>query len=125
MTGLLSILFWLGKDCAWNGLIPSMWFIFVLPTLMIASDFAFSSLFEKVLRIIFPITLSCCPLSFLFDFIRKFFCFDLWRKSFWNFLMKSPLFVKLNICLHYFISNVLLDCFRQGLLLISFYVESG
>lgn len=45
---LLSILFWLGKDCAWNGLIPSMWIIFVLPTLLIACDFVFSSLFSEV-----------------------------------------------------------------------------
>lgn len=44
----LSILFWLGKDCAWNGLIPSMWIIFVLPTLLIACDFVFSSLFSEV-----------------------------------------------------------------------------
>ena len=45
---LFSILFWLGKDCAWNGLIPSMWIIFVLPTLIIACDFVYSSLFAKV-----------------------------------------------------------------------------
>ena len=48
MFFLRSILFWLGKDCAWNGLIPSMWIIFVLPTLLIACDFVFSSLFSEV-----------------------------------------------------------------------------
>ena len=44
----LSILFWLGKDCAWNGLIPSMWIIFVVPTILIALDFVHTSLYADV-----------------------------------------------------------------------------
>ena len=47
----VHILFWLGKDCAWNRLIPSMWFVFVLPTLGIMLDLACTSFFAKPLLI--------------------------------------------------------------------------
>ncbi len=36
---LISMLFWLGKDTAWNNLNPIMWLIFVVPTVIIAVDF--------------------------------------------------------------------------------------
>lgn len=41
------ILFWTGKDCAWNALIPSMWFVFTIPTLFIAFDFCVTSFFTN------------------------------------------------------------------------------
>ena len=43
----IHIFFWLGKDTAWNGLIPSMWVIFVIPTILVALDFSYTSFFNK------------------------------------------------------------------------------
>jgi hypothetical protein len=41
----LHMLFWLGKDCAWNGLIGPMWIVFLIPTVVIAADFVYVSFF--------------------------------------------------------------------------------
>eukprot|EP01038_Epipyxis_sp_PR26KG_P014646 gene14646-19677_t len=43
----IHILFWLGKDCAWNHGNGIMWIIFLIPTLLIALDFFWVSLFAK------------------------------------------------------------------------------
>ena len=45
------ILFWLGKDCAWNLEVPPMWVFFMVPTLMIGCDFAWKSMWKKRLVI--------------------------------------------------------------------------
>ena len=48
----LHVFFWLGKDCAWNHFgnyegDGRMWFVFMIPTLLIAADFSLTSLFRK------------------------------------------------------------------------------
>ena len=43
----IHIFFWLGKDTAWNALIPSMWVVFVIPTILVALDFSYTSFFNK------------------------------------------------------------------------------
>lgn len=43
----VHILFWVGKDCAWNlGILP-MWIAFFVPTFMVALDFSYLSLRSK------------------------------------------------------------------------------
>jgi hypothetical protein len=42
----IHILFWLGKDCAWNHLWPTMWWIFAAPTVLIALDFVWTTSFH-------------------------------------------------------------------------------
>jgi len=44
----IHILFWLGKDTAWSTDIPSMWVVFVIPTLTIAFDFVLVTSMIKV-----------------------------------------------------------------------------
>jgi hypothetical protein len=47
----IHILFWLGKDAAWNLRLPAMWAVFMVPTLLVGSDFAWKTLFKKRLVI--------------------------------------------------------------------------
>eukprot|EP01041_Mallomonas_annulata_P000343 gene343-612_t len=47
----IHILFWLGKDCAWNLLIPVMWIVFLVPTIMLAFDFMIMACTVKTLMI--------------------------------------------------------------------------
>ncbi len=42
----IHILFWLGKDCAWNNSWPVVWWIFVVPTVAIALDFVWTTSFR-------------------------------------------------------------------------------
>lgn len=44
----MHIVFWLGKDCAWNTLNKTMWIIFVVPTFIFALDYVFMTLTSKV-----------------------------------------------------------------------------
>ena len=41
----------MGKDCAWANSIASMWIVFTTPTIIIALDFVYCSLFRKHLMI--------------------------------------------------------------------------
>eukprot|EP01041_Mallomonas_annulata_P009176 gene9176-19010_t len=43
----LHVLCWLGKDCAWNHMNIIMWYIFLIPTLLVAVDFVWTSLRKK------------------------------------------------------------------------------
>ena len=43
-----SIFFWLGKDFAWNNIIPSMWVIFAIPTLLMSVDFVYVTFWHDV-----------------------------------------------------------------------------
>ena len=45
----VSILFWVGKDCAWNHLNAIMWIIFFIPTFLIAFDFVIITLINRVI----------------------------------------------------------------------------
>lgn len=47
----IHILFWLGKDTAWNRKRPDMWVIFMVPTLLVGLDFVWKTLFKKRLVI--------------------------------------------------------------------------
>lgn len=47
MSFCFSILFWLGKDHAWNTLNPYTWVLFVIPTFLVAADFALNTLFNR------------------------------------------------------------------------------
>lgn len=47
----VHVLFWLGKDVAWNREIPAMWVVFMIPTLLVGSDFAWKTLVKKRLVI--------------------------------------------------------------------------
>lgn len=47
----IHIVFWLCKDYAWNILNPILWIIFVIPTLIIAFDFVFITLYQQELLI--------------------------------------------------------------------------
>ena len=44
----IHIVFWLGKDCAWNTLIPVMWIVFLVPTVLVALDFVICATSKKV-----------------------------------------------------------------------------
>ena len=111
IIGLLSILFWLGKDCAWNGLIPSMWLIFVLPTLLIACDFAFSSLFAKVYLINWKYHVLLPTGLYIFYFIFYFYFVLLRSVGKWCsrlFLVNSLFFAKFEIFLFFLLAMCLL-----------------
>ena len=39
----LHVLFWLGKDCAWNHMNLALWYLFLVPTLLVAADFVWTA----------------------------------------------------------------------------------
>ena len=45
------ILFWMAKDCAWANNVPAMWIFFTVPTVGMAYDFVWVSLFRKHLLV--------------------------------------------------------------------------
>ena len=47
----MHVLFWMGKDCAWANNKPGMWIVFTAPTIAMAWDFMYCSLFRKHLLV--------------------------------------------------------------------------
>lgn len=43
-----SILWWLGKDVAWNAHVQLMWIIFMIPAMLISWDFTLQSALKEV-----------------------------------------------------------------------------
>ena len=73
-----SVLFWMGKDCAWNLLNGPMWIAFLIPTVIVAWDLVYLTFLSDVslLRGCFPsrsILILCDTLfTFLIIFLILF-----------------------------------------------------
>ena len=76
----IHILFWLGKDCAWNLLIPVMWIVFLIPTVLIACDFMVTACLHKVsTALIFPNTYLTSNMTNI-SYLRLYRLFNhIWR----------------------------------------------
>jgi hypothetical protein len=58
----IHVLFWIGKDYAWLTCNKVLWIIFLIPTLLIALDFVFTTGTSKVCSLSYPLFLKLCCL---------------------------------------------------------------
>ena len=123
-----SVLFWMGKDCAWNLLNGPMWIAFLIPTFVVACDFIYLTFLSdvSVFRVCFPsrsILILCDTLfTFLIIFLILFrgerykyivteFYTQLYRLLSLNKLLPSiytvpcPVLIKCTFELHNFVQD--------------------
>ena len=93
-----SVLFWMGKDCAWNLLNGPMWIAFLIPTVIVACDFIYLTFLSDVSSFFFVMFLISYLATIIFIFNKWYLCI--------SYRLKNQTIMFLWPAVHYFRSII-------------------